>query len=161
MPKRPWNQTNLPVYSLATKDKLGIPNFNICTYVTAISLKPKLFAVAVYKGTKTLQNLTDNPDFCNLQVLGLDSLNVFQILGKKTGKKINKQHAIEKKGIEISTFKNAPLIPTAISVMNLSKVSSKEYGDHVLFIFKVESYKTLNQKPILYTQDLIERSLIL
>jgi len=161
MPKRPWNQVNLPVYSLATLDSSGVPNFNMCTYVTAISLKPKLFAVAVYEGTKTLENLIKNPDSCNLQVLSLDCINLFRVLGKQSGKDIDKQKLIEKKGFNVTSFKNAPAIKEVVSVMNMSIQSYQKQGDHTLFIMKVESFSTINQTPILYTQDLIDKRLIL
>lgn len=54
--QKPWNLINLPVYSLATStnDKA---NFNICTYVSAISMTQKLYAVAIYLNTQTLANV--------------------------------------------------------------------------------------------------------
>ena len=44
---RPWNLLNLPVYSLATYQGEKV-NMNICTYVSAVSMKPKQYMVAVY-----------------------------------------------------------------------------------------------------------------
>ena len=39
--KRPWNIIDLPVYSLLSNDVNGNINMNICTYVSAVSMKPK------------------------------------------------------------------------------------------------------------------------
>lgn len=161
MPKRPWNQMSLPVYSLATSDNTGKVNFNMCTYVSAISLKPKLFAVAVYEKTQTLSNLLENPQKCNLITLSKDCIDIFRILGRLSGSKVDKQKLIEKKGFTVDKFKDSPSINQAVNIMNMSIESYEKHGDHTLFIMKVESYKTLNEKPILYTQDLIDKNLIL
>ena len=161
MPKRPWNQMSLPVYSLATTDSTGKVNFNMCTYVSAISLKPKLFAIAVYENTKTLSNLVQNPQRCNLQTLSKDCINLFRILGKLSGSKVDKQKLIEKRGFTIEKFKDSPSLNQAVNIMNMSIQSYQKYGDHTLFIMKVESYKTLNDKQVLYTKDLIDKNLIL
>ncbi len=39
--KRPWNRTNLNIYSLATYNKKEI-NMNICTYVSVVNMNPKI-----------------------------------------------------------------------------------------------------------------------
>ena len=55
--KRPWNIIDLPIYSLQTTDKKGNINMNICTYVSAISIKPKMYSIAIDYNTKTFENL--------------------------------------------------------------------------------------------------------
>ena len=47
--RKPWNLPHLPVHSLMTFDAEGRINMNICTYVTAVSLDPKRYAIAVYE----------------------------------------------------------------------------------------------------------------
>ena len=59
--RRPWNIINLPIYSLQTVDKDGKLNMNICTYVSVVSMKPKIYSVAVYYGTKKLTDPLLNP----------------------------------------------------------------------------------------------------
>ena len=66
--RRPWNIINLPIYSLQTVDKDGKLNMNICTYVSVVSMKPKIYSIAVYYGTKTFENL-ENSDYVVLQIL--------------------------------------------------------------------------------------------
>ena len=51
--KRPWNIVDHAVYSLVSYDNENNINMNICTYVSAISMKPKVFMIAIYYGTKT------------------------------------------------------------------------------------------------------------
>ena len=45
--KRPWNIINPPIYSLVTYDETDNLNMNICSYVSAVSLKPKLYSIAM------------------------------------------------------------------------------------------------------------------
>ena len=46
--RRPWNIINLPIYSLQTVDSNGKLNMNICTYVSVVSMKPKIYSIAIY-----------------------------------------------------------------------------------------------------------------
>ena len=161
MPKRPWNIPSLPVYSLATIDQNGIANFNMCSYVTAISLKPKLFAIAVYEGTKTLENLLNLNQNPNLILLSESNINLFNLLGKTTGSKKNKQAILTRKHEDLHDFNGIPVIHSANSVMNLEVQSHSKQGDHHLFIMKLVSYKHLSNASPLYTKHLIDKGLIL
>lgn len=160
MPKRPWNQCAYPVYSLATYDKHKVANFNLCTYVTPISLKPKLYSVAVYQGTKTLENMQNNI-FANLHILSIDNLNLFNLFGKTSGKLRNKQNSLSKKGELVLDYKSAPLLDSAHSVISLKTIDFHVYGDHTLYILEVQSYKHLRGGEILTTQNLVDKGLIL
>jgi flavin reductase (DIM6/NTAB) family NADH-FMN oxidoreductase RutF len=95
--RRPWNILNLPVYSLATyaDDKV---NMNICTYVTAISMKPKQFAIAVYYGTKTYEN-TRHSSYAILQILNTSTIGLVRKLGKKSGLTIDKHYFLSSKDL--------------------------------------------------------------
>ncbi len=89
--KRPWNIIDLPIYSLQTTDKKGSINMNICTYVTAISIKPKMYSIAIDYNTKTFENL-ENSSEAILQILSFDNMKLVRNLGKKSGYKLNKNH---------------------------------------------------------------------
>jgi len=79
--KRPWNRTNLPVYSVSSG--LGNDaNMHICTYVSSVSMEPKRYMVAIYKNTKTLQNIESHGEFV-LQLLASDQFNLVKLLGKQ------------------------------------------------------------------------------
>ena len=79
--KRPRNIIDAAVYSLATYHNDTV-NMNICTYVTAISMQPKLYAIAVYNHTKTLDNLIQSSSAV-LQLLHKDQYKLVKMLGKK------------------------------------------------------------------------------
>ena len=52
-------------------------------------MKPKRYIVGVYKGTKTLENLEENPEgVLNFMTSKMSSL--VNLLGKKSGHKIDK-----------------------------------------------------------------------
>ena len=74
--KRPWNLIDLPVYSLLTLDEEGVINMNICTYVSAVSMQPKIYSVAIDYKTKTYQNLT-NSQVAVLQLLTKEEKKMF------------------------------------------------------------------------------------
>mgnify|MGYP001793724973 CR=1 FL=1 len=95
--KRPWNIVDMPVYSLATYDDEKV-NMNICTYVTAVSMKPKLFMVAVYYGTKTFETLSKT-NVCTLQILSSTHHSVINYLGKKSGKEKDKEAYLQNRGL--------------------------------------------------------------
>ncbi|MCX6293012.1 MAG: flavin reductase, partial [Sphingobacteriales bacterium] len=86
--KKPWNRVDLPVYSISSKGA-EFDNMNIITYATAVSMKPKRFICAVYKNTKTLENVRLNGQFV-LQILSNTQYALVRLLGKQSGNKINK-----------------------------------------------------------------------
>lgn len=95
--KRPLNLSNIPVYSLATYDGEKV-NMNICTYVSAVSMKPKRYMVALYHQTQSLQNII-NSKRAVLQVLGKHHLPLVKILGKKSGCHLRQRNLPKKEKI--------------------------------------------------------------
>ncbi len=69
---------------------------NICTYVSAVSMKPKRYIVAVYHQTQSLQNII-NSKTAVLQLLGKQYLPLVNTLGKKSGRHYNKETYLRKK----------------------------------------------------------------
>ena len=88
--KRPWNIVNPAVYSLITYDENDILNMNICSYVSAVSLKPKLYLIAIDYSTKTYKNLKQN-SVVVLQLLSKSHLKIIRKLGKLSGYSYNKE----------------------------------------------------------------------
>ena len=82
--KRPWNIVNPAIYSLVTYDEKDNLNMNICSYVSAVSLKPKIYSIAVDYSTKTYENLKLN-SFVVLQLLSKSHLKIIRKLGKTSG----------------------------------------------------------------------------
>lgn len=156
--RRPWNIVNTPVYSLATYAE-GAVNMNICTYVTAISMKPKLYAVAVYYNTRTFDNLAVS-DTAVLQVLSRGNQPLVRTLGKKSGRAYDKQAYLEKKDL-LSTWNRLPVLNNACAYVLLHTQDRLSIGgDHELFIFKVERYRTASENDVLMFQDLVEANII-
>jgi flavin reductase (DIM6/NTAB) family NADH-FMN oxidoreductase RutF len=154
--KRPWNLSNIPVYSLITYkgEKL---NMNICTYVTAVSMNPKRYMVAVYHHTQSLQNIGKNKTAI-LQVLGKHHLTLVNTLGKKSGLHYDKEtYLLKKKWLEV--WNDKKILTNCAGVMELEKIWSKDAGDHTMFLFDVKRFKT-NHENVLMLDDLREKKLV-
>lgn len=157
--KRPWNIVNMPVYSLATYTD-GQVNMNICTYVTAVSMKPKLFMVAVDYSTKTYENLENGCD-CVLQILYKDHISLINLLGKKSGKQVNKLEKLNSKDL-VTKWNEHEVLKGACGYLKLEMKGRKNIdGDHEIFWFEVTKSKTNSEDNILMFQDLIEAGIIL
>lgn len=154
--KKPWNLPDLPVYSLATfhKDKM---NMNICTYVTALSMHPKLYGIAVYENTQTLENITKE-DYAVLQLLNKNHFSLVRKLGQTSGKIYNKQNYLEKKEM-LSSWKGYRILKDIAAVVLLKKQSRQITGDHHLFVFEMVEYKSFHQ-DYLTLDDLRNKKII-
>ena len=82
--RRPWNIIDCPIYSLSTSDSEGKTNMNICTYVTAISMKPKMYLISIEYNSKTYQNLI-NTKTSYLQILNINQSGLVKVFGKTGG----------------------------------------------------------------------------
>ena len=143
--KKPWNLLNLPVYSLVTLQN-GRVNMNICTYVSAVSLSPKLYSVAVFQETQTLSNI-ENSEACVLQLLRNDQFSMVRTLGKKSGKNYDKQSYLERKEI-LEEWYGFPVLKDVCARILLKKIAQQSTGDHELFVFEVI-------KSISYSNDVL------
>lgn len=143
-----WNRPDDAVWSLCTKSKEGVSNMNICTYVTSISLKPKLMLVAVYKNTQTLKNVVVGKTVL-LQLLGEDLAPVVRVCGQLSGKDIDKISRLKKR-YELVQEGDLHYFKEAAGFMELQIEQLIETsGDHNLIVGKVTKSKNLNDKPIL------------
>jgi flavin reductase (DIM6/NTAB) family NADH-FMN oxidoreductase RutF len=140
--QRPWNIPEAPVYSLSTVDVEGKLNMNICTYVTAISMKPKMYAIAVYKNTKTLENILNGSSVA-LQLLSSHQYKLVNYLGKKSGINFDKESYLSNKKI-IEMWDSHSILKNIAAVVSLSKIESTLHGDHHLMIFNTEKYKSFS-----------------
>jgi flavin reductase (DIM6/NTAB) family NADH-FMN oxidoreductase RutF len=154
--KKPWNIIDAPVYSLATFAN-GVLNMNICTYVSAVSMKPKRYMVAVYHNTKTLEQL-QSTDFAILQLLHTSQSKLVRTLGQKSGfdydkaKYLNKTH-------QLCEWQGMPVLADACALISLKKMEVQTAGDHDMYLFDVIAYKTLKE-DVLSINHLREKKLI-
>lgn len=93
--KKPWNRVNIPVYSISSKAGDNA-NMHIIIYANSISMKPKRYTCGIYHGTQTLENVEANGEFI-LQLLASDQYRLVELLGKRSGKKIDKIARLQKR----------------------------------------------------------------
>lgn len=155
--KKPWNLPDLPVYSLATQGEKGF-NMNICTYVSAVSMQPKRFMVAVYHGTRSLENMYASEEAV-LQLLDASQVGLVRTLGKKSALHFDKQTWLHKKKI-LSEWHSFTVLRDAAAWMLLRKLWHQDAGDHVLFLFDVVKYKVNSAGNILTLDTLREHKII-
>ena len=156
--RRPWNIINCPIYSLATYEN-GIVNMNICTYVTACSMKPKMYAIAIEHGSKTHHNLLHNGR-CVLQLLQTYHITLIKKLGKQSGFEKDKQ-ALLKAGKQLGTWSGYPILADAAAYVLLQYKGHITTGDHDLFYFEVIKSKSNSEDDLLRWDTLVQAGVIL
>lgn len=122
-------------------------------------MRPKLYAVALYAGTKTLYNVL-NTENAVLQLLSTTQLNLIKPLGKKSGNNFDKVAYLNKKNL-ITTWGNHAVLKDSAALIHLQKLSSINTGDHTTFLFQADKYKVWQDEHILMFQDLIKAGIIL
>ena len=158
--KRVWNITNPAIHSLISFDKKGNLNANICSYVSVISLKPKLYMIAIEKKSKTHSNLIEN-GFSVLQVLSIKNISLIKILGKKSGRNFNKFNYLVSKEL-ITPWNKKNVIKDSCGIIFLNKINVfNTIGDHTLFVFKILKTKTISENNILTFNKLVDDKIIL
>jgi flavin reductase (DIM6/NTAB) family NADH-FMN oxidoreductase RutF len=147
--KKIWNIPSYPVYSLSTLNQDGSPNMNICTYAIPVSMKPKLYVVAVYFNTRTLENIERNSEFL-LQILSSDNNNAITPLGRKSALKYNKLPFITKNAVMIDGY---AVLNNCIGYLTLTvdKWLDHGTGDHKLALCSVVCSKTLSAESEVLT----------
>lgn len=155
--KRPWNRVNLPVYSISSKAGDN-NNMHIITYASQISMQPKRFVCGIYRGTQTLENVTRQNEFV-LQLLCAKQYRLVDLLGKKSGKQIDKISRLQKRD-ELIEWNGYMVLKNCLAVMQLKVVSSFNGGDHEGFLCDVIAYKNLNEGDTLTLDVLRAHKLI-
>ena len=154
-----WNRAALPVWSLVTRDGEGNANMNICTYVTAVSMEPKLMTIAVYHGTKTRANCRVG-DRMFLQLLAHDQASLVRLLGQQSGNAKDKISLLRKRKALDETG-SLPRLAACAGYLEVEAVSIYDVGgDHDLLTVSVIAHKNLRDVPILTTDILREEGLI-
>ncbi len=154
-----WNRNALPVWSLVTKDAAGNINMNICTYVSAVSMEPKLMMVAVYHNTKTHDNCAVGSEVL-LQLLSSDQAKQVRLLGQTTGRVKDKITLLKKREL-LSQYKEWSYLTEAAGfVVGTIESLVAVGGDHDLAIVRVTTHKNLRDTPVLTTEILRAEGLI-
>jgi flavin reductase (DIM6/NTAB) family NADH-FMN oxidoreductase RutF len=154
-----WNRPNQVVWSLATADKECVGNMNICTYVSSVSMEPKLMMVAVYHGTKTHSNVTATKKEV-LQLLTEELAPVTRVCGHLSGNNISKISRLKKR-YDISSIGEVPYFTASAGYVELRLEKLIAIGgDHDIGIFSVVGHKNLHDAPLLTTEYLRSSGLL-
>lgn len=151
--KKPWNRISLPVYSISSKAN-GKSNMHIITYATAISMQPKRFICGIYHGTQTLENVEATGEFI-LQLLNDNQYRLVDLLGKKSGKLVDKISRLQRRN-ELTEWKGYFILKNCLAVIKMKVISSFEGGDHKCFLCDVIDYKNINDGEAL-TVDILRK----
>jgi len=158
--KRPWNIISPPVYSLITHDVNGKLNMNICTYVSAVSMQPKMYSIAIDYTSKTYKNLEKSTKVV-LQLLSSENLKVIRKLGKVSGRLFDKERYLNSYNL-LENWKEHKVLKGVSAILELEKNSEvRHHGDHAIFFFNVIGFKTFSETNILSFQDLVKNRIIL
>jgi len=166
--KRPWNLINVPVYSVSSRNN-GITNMNICTYVSAVSMEPKRYMVAVYHNTQTIENIQNKNEFV-LQLLAESQYGLVRNFGQKSGKIFDKQGFLNRKNqnriaekenpYAIVFWNNFEVLSNAVSLILLKPIQIIPSGDHDMYLCDVVTFENLNDSPTLTLDVLRQKKLI-
>lgn len=145
-----WNRPDTAIWSLVTKDSEGTFNMNICSYVSAVSMKPKVMLIAVYNNTKTHDNCLVGQSV-RLQLLVESQALLIRLLGQQSGKSVNKLSRLEKRGL-ISVKHQCPYLKDSAGFIDLTitEIISANL-DHDLVLGTVTAHTNLSTEPILTT----------
>jgi flavin reductase (DIM6/NTAB) family NADH-FMN oxidoreductase RutF len=155
MKKRPWNRVDQAVYSVASKDG-NTDNMNICTYACQVSMRPKRYIVALFKGTKTMSNIESYP-YLVLQILSTSNIDLVRRLGKTSGNTKDKLKGLQYRLMDYNGFK---VIIDAIAVIEMKILTLTDAGDHFLALCDVISYKNISSGEVLMLSHLRDKRII-
>lgn len=133
---------------------------NICTYVTAISMKPKQYAVALDCNTETFDRISHS-NHAVLQILSQQHINLVRPLGKKSGHSIDKHNWLSQRDL-LTSWKGHLVLKDVCALVSLKKTGQiNTHGDHELVLFEATGYTTKSEEGVLMFQDLINQNIIL
>jgi flavin reductase (DIM6/NTAB) family NADH-FMN oxidoreductase RutF len=155
--KKPWNRINIPVYSVSSRHGEK-QNMHICTYVSAVSMQPKHFMVALFKGSLTQEIVEQNPHFV-LQLLEEKQYRLVALLGRKSGRTTNKVALLHKRKL-LTEWKKFSVLSQALAWMELKVISSVDAGDHIMLLCDVMASKNVKEGKSLTLDTLREKKLI-
>lgn len=151
-----WNRADWPVWSLSTIDEEGQYNMNICTYVVPVSMEPKGFVVALYNGTKTLDNVLQSR-YGILQLLSQEQKSLVRRFGYSSGHTKKKLSNLRESLLEINGH---AVLDSCLGYTELRFVSLTPGGDHMIGYGEVVSHKNLADGEPMTTHFLKEQKII-
>lgn len=120
-------------------------------------MEPKIYAIAIYKNTKSLENMLKS-DRAVLQFLHPEQFKLVKNLGQRSGINFNKQHYLSKNNL-IEIWNGFEVLKNTSARILLHKIDYKETGDHILFTFNAEKYKSYY--PEILTSEILRNKKII
>ncbi|MBX6422980.1 flavin reductase family protein [Thermosulfurimonas sp. F29] len=119
-------------------------------WVSQVSFRPRLLAVAIAPERYTYELLKESGVFC-INVLGDDQVDLARHFGFKSGREVDKFAGVP----YLNALKGSPVLKSAIAYFECTVVSTCEVGDHVLFVGEVGDYavQVEGAKPLLFRWD--------
>ena len=155
--KKPWNRVDLPVYSVSSRHGAD-ENMHICTYVSAVSMEPKRFMVALYKGTRTLELATAERRFV-LQLLAEGDHGLIALLGRQSGHQVDKLARLRKRNLT-TQWKGFTVLSNAAAWLEMDIIGEMDAGDHIMMLCDVIASRNVQETKILTLDMLRARGLI-
>lgn len=157
-PLPPYSALSIPVYSLSTVAPDGsAATLNLVTYAAPVSLKPRRYALGLYEGTLSRDNMLATGRGL-LQILGEQHADLFELLGRTSGRQVDKVRELAARGVALGTAAGLPLIADCFGYVELRILGEPtSCGDHEVVICEVVSFETVSPgvRP-LYTAHLKE-----
>lgn len=142
---------DVPVWSLSTLNADSMTtNMNIVTYATQVGIKPHpVYAISLYKGTLSHDNFKRN-GWGALQLLPSSASSCVSLLGKQSGRDVDKVKHLEELGIRLSSLDveselsgrktlqiihDSPMI--LIAEYRSSEYAAVDVGDHEVMLCEI------------------------
>ncbi|HEY9886497.1 MAG TPA: flavin reductase family protein [Vampirovibrionales bacterium] len=143
------------VYSVTTIEG-GLLNANIATWVMQSAMKGKRVIVALDKDDLTIRMVKSSGIF-NLNLLSQKQSNLINLLGRKSGKDIDKF----KKLNYFLDSRGCPYLLEAVGYIQAKVLNSMDSLDHEVFVCEVLNAKVLNpDEPVLKLNYLRSKKLV-
>ena len=128
----------------------NVINGMTAAWVSQVSFKPRLLAVAIAPQRYTYELIKNSGLFC-INVLSPDQIELAKLFGFKTGKEINKF-----KNVPYSySLNQCPVLEDALAYFECEVVKECEAGDHIIIIGEVGDYKVFKElkEPFIFKWD--------
>lgn len=138
---------------------------NLLTYTSPCSVSPRRMSLSLYKDTLS-RELFMKKGSGVLQLLTKKHMDLFQLLGKTSGRQVDKIQNVQEMGCRIKEWCSESVLDDAASFLALEAASDYiPCGDHDVVICNVTSCDNQLDEgradEILYTADLRARGLII
>lgn len=157
----PLMSLSKPVFSLATNAAAGggVPTMNLVTYMSAMSIEPRTISIGLYRGTQSWANFLDTRKGV-IQVLRKKHMPLFELLGKTSGRAVDKAAAAQDAGFAVARFFGHSVIADCYGFLEIEMLGSRpvSVGDHDIVICAVANHMSnpANEADVLYTHHLRE-----